>query len=110
MCGRFQILMLIMAINFIPLLRYLRANCHKKRTVGLPLKSRTSSDMNVCQGQFYNNSCQIWALSLGLNYKPINHMDKLSSFKDTIVDNHSNIFHKDSTVKPWKANGLAILL
>ena len=58
MCGRFQTPTLIMAINFIPQLRYPRANCHhinctahKNRTVGLPLKSTTSSDMNVCQGQ-----------------------------------------------------------
>ena len=58
MCGRFQTPRLIMAINFIPQLSYPRANCqhinctaHKKRTVGLPLKSTTSSDINVCQGQ-----------------------------------------------------------
>ena len=29
MCGRFQIPTLIMAINFIPQLRYPRANCHR---------------------------------------------------------------------------------
>ena len=40
----------------------------------------------------------------------MNHMDKLSSFKDTMIDHHSNVFDKDGTVKPWKANELAILL
>ena len=56
MCGRFQTPTLIMAINFIPQLRYPRANCYhfnctacKKRTVGLPLKSATSSNMNECR-------------------------------------------------------------
>ena len=29
-------------------------------------------------------------------------MDKLSSFKDTIIDHRSNVFDKDGTVKPWK--------
>ena len=37
-------------------------------------------------------------------------MDKLSSFKDTIIDYHSNVFDKDGAVKPWKGNELAILL
>ena len=70
-CGRFQTPTLIMAINFIPQVRYPRANCHhinctadEKRTVGLPLKSTASSHMNVCQGQLQDNSCQICALSL----------------------------------------------
>ena len=70
MCGRFQTPTLIMAINFIPQLRYPRANCHhinstahKKRAVGLPLTSKASSDVNVCQGQLQDN-CQICALSL----------------------------------------------
>ena len=37
-------------------------------------------------------------------------MDKLSSFKDTIIDHRSNVFDKDGTVKRGKANELAILL
>ena len=37
-------------------------------------------------------------------------MDKLRSFKDTIIDHRPNVFDKDGTVKPWKADGLAILL
>ena len=45
-----------------------------------------------------------------IKYKPINHLEKLSSFKDTIIDHRSNDFDKDGTVKPWKANELAILL
>ena len=53
MCGRFQTPTLIMAKNFIPQLRYPKANCHhinrtahKKQTVGLSLKSTATSDMN----------------------------------------------------------------
>ena len=37
-------------------------------------------------------------------------MDKLRSFKDTIIDHRSNVFDKDGTVKAWKANELAIVL
>ena len=42
-----------------------------------------------------------------IKYKPINHLEKLSSFKDTITDHRSNLFDKDGNVKPWKANELA---
>ena len=35
------------------------------------------------------------------------HLEKLSSFKDTITDHRSNLFDKDSNVKPWQANELA---
>ena len=50
---------LTIALSKSPQVRYPRASCdhinctaHEKRTVGLPLKSTASSDMNVCQDSF----------------------------------------------------------
>ena len=97
MCGMFQTSTLIMAKNFIPQLRYPKANCHhinctdhKKQTICLSLKSTAASDMN--------DSCQIFT---------INHLEKLSSFKDTIINHRLNLLDRDDNVKPWIANELA---
>ena len=117
MCGRLQTLTLIMAINFIPQLRYPRANCHhinctahKKRTVGLSFEVNSIIRYECMPRAALRQLLSNLRVEVCIKYKPINHLEKLSSFKDTIIDHRSNVFDKDGTVKPWKANGLAILL
>ena len=59
--------------------------------------------MNACTKDSLKTTPVKFAHHVYLKYKPINHLEKLSSFNDTIIEP----FDKDGNVKPWKANELA---